>query len=229
MDKKTFIDNVKQVMNDADLYNDIDVSLIGADTTLLDYHIDKVYVDAWKSLYNRKTETGMYIVPRELFEKKDFKDAELYSFIHTGDGYVILPSDYYDIHTFRMEGWSVPVTEALDIDHYLYSRQSNEFAKGKWIRPLCFESSKNIKDESTGSYKVRKVLEYYSLPKGEEHKILTAIYFPVIKPLEQGVVGQDSELVRGLVFLCGSLIYAIQQRLELSNVLEGIAYKTLNR
>lgn len=228
MTREDFINEVKQIMNDADLYNQNDVEFIGADTMQVDYHIGKVYTDAWRYCFNKIDEAGNYMIPREYFKIKDFSTSNLVQNIALGIGYIILPEDYYALYSYRMKGWSVPVKGAITQDDDLYYLQSNEFTRGSYIRPIAVDTIKPFKKRVNGEVIIdtKRVLEYYSLPKGRKQEVSEALYIPCVKELSD-TIDENKKLIRPLAYICASMIYSIQEKVEFANILEVNAFNTI--
>lgn len=86
-----------------------------------------------------------------------------------GSGQVVLPEDFMRLVIFQMRGWKRPVTVPIGDDHPDYILQKNRYVRGGPDKPVC---------ALTVGKDGRKVLEYYSVPDGEEHVIEKGIYLP---------------------------------------------------
>lgn len=71
-------------------------------------------------------------------------------FTDTQTGYVVLPSDFLRLSSFRMTDWTRDVTVPLTPTHPFYNRQSNAFLRGGLSKPQAALSWKNF---STGGIK----------------------------------------------------------------------------
>jgi hypothetical protein len=172
MTKAEYIQRVLAILNETSFEGMTDV--FGADTVKVERFIEGVYVDAWKR------STAM--LPASEFAQAVFTGIDeegndtgtLHPNIGQGTGYVELPADYWMLGKFKMAGWRRPVYQAFGEDDHIASVQANEYTRGNFERPVCILST-NEKG---------KILEYYSLPRGVEHTIESALYVPVALPIE---------------------------------------------
>ncbi len=227
--REDFIQKVKQIMNDADLYARSNVQFFGADTTQVDYHADMMYEDSWKTALNQVNDLGEYAIPREMFDILPFDEQPLVSDPAQGFGDIHLPEDYYTLYSLRMKGWSKAVTHCFTKENPIYSLQANEFTRGTFVRPIAIYSKilHSYKDENQEVVREpKKVITYYSLPRGTVAKVSEALYIPYPKPLKENLVKND-KLKTILAYLVAANIYRIQEKTEQAIVLETQAYKII--
>ena len=210
MAKADFIKQVMQVMNEAGWNND---SFSGSDVTMIEEHIEAVFVDAWRK--------ATKALPKTYFTINDFSGNKLSGDTSTGTGYIILPDDFYTLYSFKMEGWQKAVETLYPSSDSMAAIQANEYTRGSAVRPVCIMSKKYIKKAST-SGEIKEAIEYYSLPKGKQHKVAEALYIPLMKPLSDDTV-IDQKLITPLAYLCAGLVYNIFEKPDIAALLERTA------
>lgn len=212
--KGDFINRVMVIMNEASLLDKDNNILIGADSTQVDRYIESSFVDAWRRCAK--------VMPRAWLKNSSFKDSPHVPDFSKGTGYVVLPSDFYLLGSFKMSGWKKSVRHASVTNELVESIQSNDFTRGSEIRPVCLLSAKEHDNE------IQTVLNYYSLRKGlTTHVIEEAIYIPTAKPLSDYETDDDLELdtqmIEPLAYLAASTVFVIFEKYDISKVLEGKA------
>ena len=182
MTKKEYIDRVLLIMNEANMSDTRSrLMLIGADTTQIDKQVERTYVDAWRRCVK--------VMPKTWFENKSFKNRAHVSKLEQGTGYVELPEDFYLLNIFKMEGWQKSVQEAIPNNEHVDAIQNNEYTRGSQIRPVGVIDVDEINNE------MKRVLRYYSLPKGlSEHTVEKAIYVPIPSSIEGKEDGYDLKI-----------------------------------
>lgn len=199
--KADFINRVMQVMNELGWNDSEGVTYIGSDTNKLSENIEIVFVDAWRRAVN--------ILPKTYFNISDFSTSPIDSNTHDGTGRIILPADFYALFQFRMSGWRKAVETMIDFSDTVASVQANEFSRGNTVRPVCVRNFVNN----------AVVLEYYSLPKGIEHKVEKALYIPFIGYLSDATVILDKLFVP-LAYLCAAQVYYLFEKPDIAQLLE---------
>ncbi len=195
-----------QIMNELGWDDSGSDAFIGSDVTKVEKHIENVFVDAWRQAVN--------VLPKTWFEVKDFSSNPHVGKIDTGLGHVVLPDDFYTLYSFEMEGWQKPVQTLLEDSDPLASIQANEYTRGNVVRPVCVKRMKRGK--------IEPVLEYYSLPRGMEHKISNALYIPLIAPLSEDTKLSEN-LFTPLAYLCASGVFTIFEKADIAKALEAKA------
>lgn len=210
--KADFIARVMQIMNELGWDDSGLDAFIGSDKTKVTEHIESVFVDSWRKAVN--------IFPSTYFEVRDFSSSGHVWDLDTGLGYVLLPGDFYALCSFKMVRWQKAVETLLDGSDFLASVQANEYTRGNEVRPVCVRGTKRL-----GSAIV-PVLEYYSLLRGEEHKIEEALYIPLIAPLGETTT-LNEKLFTPLAYLCASQVFSIFEKPEVAKVLEAKAIEMI--
>lgn len=214
--KAEFISRVMQIMNEL-AWNDTESNaFIGSDTTKVKGHIESVFVDAWRKAVN--------LLPKTYFTIKKFSEQKMVPDIPLGTGYVVLPNDFYKLHSFKMRGWQVAAEILIDSSDPIARIQANEYARGNICRPVCVKNNKAIK-ERTGDdyiYPQKDVLEYYSVPVGSKQEIEEALYIPLISPLSDETKISE-KLFIPLAYLCASMVFSIFEKPDIAQVLENKA------
>lgn len=221
MTRKDFINRVLLIMNEAAMADAQGQMFIGADSAQLDRQIEGSYVDAWRRCVK--------VMPRAWFENKSFKgDAAcpLTADASTGTGYVVLPTDFYLLSSFKMQGWQKAVQEASVNNERVSSIQSNHYTRGSTIRPVCVIDLEEIEDD------IKHVLRYYSVPEAlsaSEHVIEQAIYVPVAKPLNHPEMTDDTELklsdqvIEPLAYITASTVFTMHEKTTIAQGLDARA------
>lgn len=115
-----------------------------------------------------------------------------------GTGYVRLPDDFMRLVIFKMIKWKRPVVEAISDTDPRYFLQKSRFVgiRGGIEKPVCAIT--------TGE--ASKVLEFYSLPAGEEdHSVEKARYLP-LPVIENESILMCRKLVRPIYYQCAGLV-----------------------
>lgn len=214
MTKQEYINRTLLIMNEAGMFDQSGNSLLGADVTQVDRHIEGSFVDAWRRCVK--------VMPRTWFKNKSFHDSGVLPDLAKGTGEVRLPKDFYLLTRFKMIGWQKPVYEAYMENEKTASIQTNEYTRGSEIRPICTISSKFV----LGS--IMQVLNYYSLRKGlGRHEIEEAIYVPVCKALKDFNNDDDIELdvqvIEPMAYLSASTVFTMFEKYEIAQALENRA------
>jgi hypothetical protein len=214
MTKRDYINRVLLIMNEAGMFDSMGNSILGADDTQVDRHIEGSYVDAWRRCVK--------VMPRAWFKNMSFSNATLHPDLPNGTGYVELPGDFYLLTRFRMNLWAKAVYIASIENEKTASIQSNEYTRGSTIRPVCTISNKEV---SSGV--IKEVLNYYSLPKGlSSHVVEEALYIPVCTPLndpsitDNTVLDLDLQLVEPMAYMSASGVFTMFEKYDIAKALE---------
>lgn len=213
MTKKDYIDRVLLIMNEASMSDTRDSMFIGADTAKIDRQIEGSYVDAWRRCVK--------VMPRTWFENKSFKpnNEGHYSDLAQGMGYVELPKDFYMISIFKMEGWNKAVQEALMSSDIVTALQANEYTRGTPVRPVCVIDIDEINSQ------IKRVLRYYSLPKGQtNHIVEKAIYVPIPSSIEGKEDTYDlkitPQVLEPLAYIAASIVFTMHEKADIAKALD---------
>lgn len=214
--KTTFINKVLQLMNEVGWNDTSSAAFLGADTAHVEKHIESVFPDAWRQ--------AVKILPKHYFSIKDFSANPHTADIYSGTGHVELPDDFYSLYSFRMEGWRTAASVFYTEDDYMARLQANEYTRGSAVRPVCIQRTKAI-EASNGTIVIKKILEYYSLPKGRDHVLEEALYIPHINGINELEKIGDL-LIIPLAYLCAALVYNIFEKYDIAKTLEQKAIET---
>lgn len=116
--------------------------------------IDSGRIDAY---LDEAGDTLQKIVPPYIVEPASFTGATVPNPSDGTIGYIVLPTDFLKLVSFKMAEWSRSVTEAITEHHPLYKRQSYPALRGSYRKPVAVFRT---------LYGVGKVLDYYSVPEG---------------------------------------------------------------
>jgi hypothetical protein len=134
MTKQEYINRVLLIMNEAGLYDKDGNSFIGADSAQVDRYIEGSFVDAWRRCAQ--------VFPKAWFKNERFDIYPKVENLSDGTGYVVLPSDFYLLNSFRLSRWKKPIFDAYVENERTSSIQSNEYTRGSEIRPVGTISNK---------------------------------------------------------------------------------------
>lgn len=115
--------------------------------------IDSGRIDAY---LDEAGDTLQKLVPPWIVEPSSFSGATV-PYSDNTSGYIVLPTDFLKLVSFKMAEWSRSVTEAITEHHPLYKRQSYPELRGSYRKPVAVFRT---------IYGVGKVLDYYSVPEG---------------------------------------------------------------
>jgi hypothetical protein len=211
MTKQEFINRVLLIMNEAGMSDKQGNAFIGADSAQVDRYIEGSYVDAWRRCVK--------VMPRSWFSNKTFANSQLVPDLPGGTGYVVLPTDFYLLTSFKMRGWQKAVHEAAVENERTAAIQSNEYTRGSEIRPVCIIT---VKSTPAG---ITHILKYYSLAKSSpEHVVEEAIYVPVVKSLKEVELQQSLDLsdqvIEPIAYLAASTVFTMFEKNEIAKALD---------
>lgn len=212
--KADFIQRVMQVMNELGWDDTGSDAFVGADTTKVKAHIERVFVDAWRMAVNQ--------FPKTYFTTKDFSKQRLVHDITQGVGYVVLPDDFYKLSAFKLKGWFTACETLVDNDDPIARRQANEYVRGSVTRPVCVKNNRGIVRADEDTPPVFDILCYYSIPKGNKAIIEEALYIPLEEPLSDNTK-LNEKLIRPLAYLCASMVFYIFEKPDIAKTLEAQA------
>ena len=212
MTKHEFINRVMVIMNEASMTDKEGILIMGADNAQVDRYIESAYIDAWRRCIT--------VMPKMWFENASFKSADVTPNKKDGTGYIVLPEDYYLLTEFKMKGWVKSISEASVRNDRNSNIQSNERTRGSIYRPALLLGAKDVGNE------IKPVLEYFSLPKGEDknHEIETAIYIPMPEELKEldmeDKLPLKEQVLEPLAYLVGSTVYTQFEKYDFAKALE---------
>lgn len=125
-----------QILNEAGMTDLKGESFLGADSVQVDRHIEGTYVDAWRKC--------ALVMPKAWFKNERFDFYPKVENLSDGTGYIILPSDFYLLSSFKLSQWRKPIFDAYVENEKTSSIQSNEYTRGSEIRPVGTISNKVI-------------------------------------------------------------------------------------
>ncbi len=189
-------------------------AIIGADSAQVDRYVEGSFVEAWRRCVK--------VMPRVWFGNKSFASQTLVPDLPSGTGYVVLPSDFYLLTRFKMQGWQKAVHEAAVENERTSNIQSNEYTRGSAIRPVCTLSVRVEGNET------KHVLNYYSLKKGlSSHTVEEAVYVPVATPLtEMGMdedIGLNDQVIEPMAYILASSVFTRFEKYDIAKALEAQA------
>jgi hypothetical protein len=218
MTKREFINRVLQIMNENGLTDVLGNSMIGGDVAQPDRYIESSYVDAWRRCVK--------VLPRQWFRSVSFIGSTVYPDLTEGNGYVLLPEDFYLLSVFQMQGWQKPVYEATLENDRISAIQTNPYTRGSEIRPVCTITTSSAHTDSSGN--PRNQLNYYSLRRGlASHTVSKALYVPVAGGITN--IGPDTDLglslqaIEPLAYLSASTVFTMFEKFAVAQALEGKA------
>jgi hypothetical protein len=122
-----------------------------------------------------------------------------------GTGYVVIPSDFIRLQSFKMTGWLREVSEYITPDHPDYKKQFTVL-KGKKAKPVLVRNSKYIGSPDPA---ITDIFEYYSLSIGDTHTLEKFIYVPTV--VAENV---QANLQDALTWICAKEILQITGRIS---------------
>lgn len=177
----------------------------GSDTTKVERQVEALFRDAWRAAVN--------LLPRNYFSSKSFKNSNLISDVSTGSGFVVIPNNFYVLLLFKMKGWKKPCFTAIEDNDAISAVQSNDFVRGNFCRPAC-TISENLK--------YGRILNYYSLPKGNKHVIEEALYIPLIDNIvnlnDNTDLNLDERLYEPLQWINAGLVFSVFEKADIAKV-----------
>jgi hypothetical protein len=214
MIKSEFTSRVMSVMNEPGLYDAAGNSFVGADAVGIDRLIEGSYVDAWRRVAK--------VAPRTWLGNKSFTASVPVPNLTDGTGYVALPTDFYLLSKFKMNGWKVAAMEAALNNSRVANMQSNEWTRGSTMRPAVVIDNVDVDGVIT------PVLYYYSLQKGlTAHLIDTAIYVPTVADLKDKSddydLGISDQIIAPLAYLSAATVFTILEKPTIAAALEARA------
>ena len=215
MTKSEYLLGVMQRMNELGWDDSLSGMFLGSDTTKVERQIEATFRDAWRKA------VGAF--SKSYFNQKSFVSSLLHGDVSTGAGFVVLPLDFYLLVRFGMKGWKKDCYIALEMDDVIGAIQANEYVRGNYLRPACTLDN----DPKYG-----QVLRYYSLPKGDEHIVETALYIPLVSRIE-GLSDNDDlllneELYEPLQWLNAGMVFAVFEKSDAAKMAEERAVSITN-
>ncbi len=213
MNKQGFIQQVLHILNEAGTIDGAE--MIGADMTQLTNYIEKHYPGAWRR--------AVKILPRSWFDTKSFADAAKVVDAPDGTGYVILPTDFLLLSSFRMKTWKVACKEAQEETPDINFKQSNEYLRGTLYEPVCV--LRLINSENT----LKKAMYYYSVARSasaDTHIVEEALYIPNVTTLADDV-NIDDKLAEPLAYICAVAVLTTLEKTTAAKAIEAELLKLI--
>lgn len=126
-----------------------------------------------------------------------------------GTGSVLLPENFVRMIAFRMAGWQRDATHLYTTDDPIYRKQSNPYLRGGVSNPVVVLCGHR--------------LNYYSLPKGAEHKIEKAEFLTDI-PVDL----LDDVLIDALAWLTASKVLDVLHENAQAEIAKGQYAQCIN-
>jgi hypothetical protein len=209
MTKQEFINRVLTVMNESNAVVS-GVELIDSEMAEVEQYIAQLYPSAWRR--------AVKILPKNWFVNADFSNSPKVENLTDGTGYVVLPSDFYVLSSFKMHRWQQAVIEARHENEQIKAIQANEYTRGNIARPVCVISNKMHDNALT------RVMYYYSLPKNlTQHQIDEAFYIPVVTAMPEATddtMPIIDTLAEPLAHLCASSVYTYFEKYDISKTID---------
>lgn len=206
MTKEEFIQQVLHILNEA---GSIDgAEMLGADMTTLNVQIEKLFPAAYRR--------AIKILPRTWFEASSFADSDLVGNGPDGTGYIILPTDFIALSSFKMQGWKTPCLQAQEETIQINRKQANEYTRGTPMRPVCV--IRNINVDNTMS----RAMYYYSLNKKSDatsHVVEHALYLAV-KTLTDNI-DISEQLFEPLAYLVAAAVLTTFEKYDAAKAIEA--------
>ena len=204
MDSDELLRKVRLVINEA--ANDNDVSLLSVDTRLLDDSIMELLPRAVTFIQKNKGVNAGRVNTKSVSPSSLNITAD-----KSGGGLLVLPSDFVDLVSLQLNGWSSPV-------HYLYPHdsceahwQQNEYTRAGSCRPVCVECFSSAREKCAMLYP----FVYADVAK---HFIYEAAF-----KVADGLDGYDVGMVDAVVYECASLLYTMFERYDAANAMLSLA------
>jgi len=200
MTKADFISLVLRILNEADASID-GTTLVGADMTNISTYVEKLYPVAYRR--------SVKLFPRNWYAAKTVSTPTVTANVPDGTGYYILPGDYLELISFKMQGWKTACMTAPEETPQLNKKQSNEYLRGTVQRPVCILRMIPVTTiVAPITTTIKKVLYYYSLPRTSDaatHVVEQFIYIPNVDTLGSTVDVSDAGIM-ALAYLTASTV-----------------------
>jgi hypothetical protein len=210
MDKDSYVKLVKSRMNEVGWDDGYSGVLPGGDVSKVGRAVELTFVDAWRHAVSE--------FPKDYFVTSSFVGMPHVYDVSEGTGFVVLPSDYYVLKQFGMEGWRKPCYIAVEETDAVSVLEANRYVRGNYVRPVC------VLSEHSG---YGRVLRYYSLPRGMKHVVSVALYVPLTGGIE-GLGGSadlslDGRLYGPLSWLNAGYVFSMFGGVDMAKVCEDRA------
>jgi hypothetical protein len=213
MVKGEYVAGVMRRLNELGWNESVSGVFMGSDTTKVERHVESVFRDAWRR--------AVVLLPHDYFPASSFAEGVHIYNVAKGTGFVALPTDYYLLKSFLMQGWRRPCFVAVEENDAVAALQSNRFVRGNFVRPVCTLSERSD---------YGRVLNYYSLPPGKGHVIDGALYIPLVSGIDglgdDVELGFDERLYGPLQWLNAGFVFAVFEKGDAAKACEGKAVET---
>jgi hypothetical protein len=194
------IEKVKQRLDEISPFADDEVDAVQLIDKILDESATTIRLKAPVSLLNH---VGI--------------DVTLHQSRADGTGYIPLAQDFLRLHTFKLNLWKVPVSEAniIDINHPKYKLQQHTSTRGGTVKPVVVIRPLVPAILVPKWTLNQRMLEYFSVPVGTAtpHDIDYARY------IKTGTAQEIEDiLVDTLAWQCAGDVYVIQEMPEQAQV-----------
>ena len=206
MDCSELLKKVRLVINEAE--NDNDVSLLSADTRLLDDSILELLPRAVSFIQKSKGASAGRVNTKTVAPS-----ALNITVADSGGGQLLLPDDFVSLVSLQLAGWRSPVLRMHPHNSREAVWQHNEYARAGYCRPACVEGFTSSGD---------RCALLFPLPEGDGAKAKHLIYEAAFNAAD-GLNGYDDAMVDAVVYECASLLYTMFERYDAANAMLALA------
>lgn len=135
-----------------------------------------------------------------------------------GTGYVVCPDDYVGLIGMKMSKWNRICVVAYPEGSEMWAQQMNQYTRSGPNKPCCIEGY---------SPEGKKIISYFSIPKGQEHSVTLFRYESAFDGNE-GLNCTNEFLYKAVVYKAASLVYQMFQDENTSQALEREALKYIS-
>lgn len=200
------IRDVKKVMNEAG--DEEEAILITEDKVNLDLYVESAV-----------SSSVAFVQKLSPIKNVNPKSATLEAVDNTdGTGYVVCPDDYVGLIGMKMSKWNRICVVAYPEGSEMWAQQMNQYTRSGPNKPCCIEGY---------SADGNRIISYFSIPKGQEHKVSLFRYESAFDRNE-GLNCTNEFLYKAVVFKAASLVYQMFQDDNTSQALERESLKFLN-
>ena len=123
------------------------------------------------TIMNSECLTFLLECPTHLLPATPISTTGAQTDVDNGTGYVLCPSDFIKLHTFKMTEWSAPVKKVITEENPEYINQRFSCLSGGIDKPVLVL---RVEPDEISSTVDGRVLEYYSVV--DSHSIEVALY-----------------------------------------------------
>lgn len=195
---------VRQLVNELD--DDAAVTLLSEDTKALDRHIDALMPDAVLLVQNNKGRGTLNPQTAQAVAVPTVENGE-------GTGYILLPDDFVQLVSLRMDGWSRPCTRLCAPDSQATLMQHSRYTRSGGVRPVCSEDLL-----PAGG----RCLRYWWIPQGTQPVVRHFVY-EARYDAAKGLSGNDEALHKAVAYYCAALLMGTFGRGDMASHFMNVA------